>query len=129
MASVDGIAPDQEYFPVPRAPAQLVGLHDGQPYEAIADPRENEFLVLAKVRALRHTVTTPARRSPTVMWRGVRCGVIRDSDGWLRVRLLRPSPEALERTGASCMERGIYEAWALATETTAPGELFVPYPA
>ena len=127
LAGVDGVAADQEYFPVPSAPTKLIGMLDATPYEAIADPRENEFLVLAKVRALRHPVTEPCRRTPTVLWRGVHCTVIRDSDGWLRVRLVRPSPQALELTGAACVERGIYEAWAPAAETTEPGEIVASY--
>ena len=97
----------------------------GSTYEVVADPRENEFLVLAKVRALRAPVTSAARRTPTVTWRGVRCSVIRDSDGWLRVRLLRPSPDALERTGATCVERGIYEAWAPASEAVDADNIIV----
>jgi hypothetical protein len=125
---IDGIAADQEYFPVPAAPTRLLGDHDGTEYEAIADPRENEFLVLAKVRVLRHAVTAPTRRTPAVRWRGAPATVIRDSDDWLRVRLVRPSPETVERTGAACVERGIYEAWAPATEISEHGEIVVPYP-
>jgi hypothetical protein len=127
LDDVDGIAPDQEYFPVPSTTTRLMGNHDGTPYEAVADPRENEFLVLAKVRALRRPVRAPARHTPTVTWRGVRCSVIRDSDGWLRVRLIRPTPDAVEQTGATCVERGIYEAWALASEASDRGELVVFY--
>ena len=127
LAGVEGMAPDQEYFPVPPSPTQLVGLHDGKPYEAVADPRENEFLVLAKVRALRHAVTRPTRRTPTVMWRGTACSVVRDNGEWLRVRLMRPDAAALERTGASCVERGIYETWALTAEVGESGEILVRY--
>jgi hypothetical protein len=128
LAEVDGVAADQEYFHVPNAPTQLIGLHDGSPYEAIADPRENEFLVLAKVRALRHHVTHPGRRTPRYMWRGVPCSLIRDAGEWLRLRLVRPNVEALERTGAVCIERGIYEAWAPAGEAIRDGEIVVLYP-
>ncbi|HEY2793305.1 MAG TPA: hypothetical protein VGJ28_13150 [Micromonosporaceae bacterium] len=127
LSGVDGVAPDQEYFPVPSTETRIVGTFHGTSYEVIADPRENEFLVLAKVRALRAPVSSPARHTPTVTWRGVRCTVIRNSDGWLRLRLLRPSPEALERTGAACVERGIYETWAPATEAVDPADIVVPY--
>ncbi|HEY1485436.1 MAG TPA: hypothetical protein VGF84_04990, partial [Micromonosporaceae bacterium] len=127
LAGVDGIAPDQEYFPVPGPPTRIVGSYHGSTYEVVADPRENEFLVLAKVRALRAPVTSAARRTPTVTWRGVRCSVIRDSDGWLRVRLLRPSPDALEQTGAACVERGIYETWVPANEAVDSDDIIVRY--
>jgi hypothetical protein len=116
LDGIDGLAADQEYFPIPEAPTRLMGLHDGKPYEAVADPRENEFLVLAKVRALRHAVTSPARLSPRATWREVPCTVIREADEWLRLRLIRPSADALEATGAACVERGIYEVWAPTTE-------------
>lgn len=127
LAGVDGIAIDQEYFPVPPSPTRLVGLHGGQPYEAVADPRENEFLVLAKVRALRHPVDRPTRRTPAVTWRDTSCSVVRDSGEWLRLRLRRPDGSSLERTGATCVERGIYEAWAPAGEVIDAGEIVVAY--
>ncbi len=128
LDGIDGLAADQEYFPIPEAPTRLMGLHDGTPYEAVADPRENEFLVLAKVRALRHSVTRPTRRTPTVTWRGVSCTVIRDSDEWLRVRLIRPDAE--RRWSAPvpvCVERGIYEAWAPVAEVADQGDIVVRY--
>ena len=127
LEGIDHLAPDQEYFPIPPSPTQLLGLHDGKPYEAVANPRENEFLVLAKVRALRHSVTRPTRRTPTVVWRETVCSVVRDSGEWLRVRLIRPDGAALERTGAGCVERGIYEAWAPSTEISDQGEIVVRY--
>jgi hypothetical protein len=127
LAGVEGVAPDQEYFPVPPSPTQLVGLFKDQVYEAVADPRENEFLVLAKVRALRHSVTYPARCTPTVMWRETRCAVIRDNGEWLRVRLMRPDAAALERTAAGCVERGIYETWAPSAEVEPAADILVRY--
>jgi len=127
LAAVDGLAPDQEYFPVPASPTRLYGSFGGATYEAVADPRANEFLVLAKVRALRHEVADPFRRTPTVRWRDERCTVIRESDGWLRLRLTRPSPSSVERLGAACVERGVYETWAPGTEAMTDDDLTVPY--
>jgi hypothetical protein len=129
LDGIEGLAGDQEYFPIPDAPTRLMGRHDGHPYEAVADPRENEFLVLAKVRALRHAVTDAVRLSPRVVWRGEPCTVVRDSDEWLRLRLIHPSPAALEATGTACMERGIYEAWAPAAEVRNRRDAIVRYPA
>jgi hypothetical protein len=127
LDGIEGLAADQEYFPIPQAPTRLMGLHDGSPYEAVADPRENEFMVLAKVRALRHSVTSPVRLSPRATWRGVACTVIRETDEWLRLRLTRPSAEALEATRAACVERGIYEAWAPAGEVQSRRDVVIGY--
>jgi hypothetical protein len=115
FAYVPGIAPDQEYFPVPPAPTRLVGVHRGAEYEAVADP-PGEFRVLAMTRAARYPAESLARRTPYVRWRGVTCTVIRNDGGWLRVRPIRPDGESVARLGASCLERGIYEAWAPAAE-------------
>jgi hypothetical protein len=127
LDGVEKIAPDQEYFPIPPTPTMLLGTFRGQRYEAVADPREDEFLVLAKVRALRHRVSAPQRRTPMVTWRGTRCTVIRESDDWLRLRLTVPNPEALERTGAACVERGVYETWAPIREITDRYDATTPY--
>jgi hypothetical protein len=119
--------PDQEYFPVPPAPTRLVGQRHGQEYEAVADP-PGEFRVLARTRAARYPVETLARRTPYVRWRGATCTVIRDKDGWLRVRLVRPDPEVVARIGATCVERGIYETWAPAAQVSGRQEVEVDYP-
>jgi hypothetical protein len=115
LNGVDGVAPDQEYFPVPAAPTQMLGVVGGKLLEAVADP-PNEFLLLAKVRALRQPVSSPARRTPVVTWRDSECSVTRDGDDWARVRLTTPDPDAIARLGATCVERGVYEAWAPVTE-------------
>jgi hypothetical protein len=115
FASVPGVAPEQEYFPVPPAPGRLVGRYRGEEYEAVADP-PGEFRVLAKTRAARYAVETLSRRTPCGIWRGVPCTITRAENGWLRLRLLRPGGEAVAATGASCIERGIYEVWAPGAE-------------
>ena len=111
FAHVPGITPDQEYFPVPPTPTRLVGWHRGEEYEALADPPEG-FRVLAKSRAARFPVERLARRSAYVRWRGVTCTVVRDEGEWLRIRLIRPDQDSVAQAGATCLERGIYEAWA-----------------
>jgi hypothetical protein len=123
---VPGVAPDQEYFPVPAAPTTLIGWLRGQEYVALADPPD-EFRVLAKIRAARYPVEALARRTPYVRWRGATCTVIRDENAWLRVRLVRPDGEAVTRLGATCLERGIYETWAPAAETGPARSLDVRY--
>jgi hypothetical protein len=127
LDGVEGVAADQEYFPVEEPLTHLVGVFRGGEYEAIADPPD-EFWLLAKVRALRHPMTSPARRTPLVSWRGETCSVVRDNGDWLRVRMMRPSPEGLNYLGATCTERGVYEAWAPTAEVNGNGDLVVRYP-
>lgn len=111
FAHVPGIAADQEYFHVPETPTRLVGWYRGEEFEALADPPES-FRVLAKSRAARFSVERLARRSAYVRWRGVNCTVVRDEGDWLRIRLIRPDRDSVAQAGATCLERGIYEAWA-----------------
>jgi hypothetical protein len=126
LDGVGGIAADQEYFPTEEPLTRLVGMFREAEYEAIADPPD-EFWLLAKVRALRHPMTSPARRTPLVSWRGETCSVVRDSGDWLRVRMMRPNADALVRLGATCVERGVYEAWAPTAEVDGHGDLVVRY--
>lgn len=125
-ADVDGVVADQEYFPVPPAPSQLLGLVNGNPLEAVCDHPDG-FMLLAKVRALRQPVSQPARRAPIAVWRDVRCLVVRDSDDWIRVRLIAPDSDAVSDLGATCVERGIYEAWAPVSEITDRSDQWTPY--
>jgi hypothetical protein len=127
LDGVQGVAADQEYFPVEEPLTRLVGVFRDGEYEAIADPPD-EFWLLAKVRALRHPMSSPSRRTPLVSWRGETCSVVRDGGDWLRVRMMRPNPEALTRLGATCVERGVYEAWAPTAEIDGHGDLVVRYP-
>jgi hypothetical protein len=123
---VPGVAPDQEYFPLPPTPTRLIGWLRGQEYEALADPPD-EFRVLAKTRAARYPVQALARRTPYVRWRGATCTVVRDENVWLRVRLVRPDAESVARLGAACVERGIYETWAPTAETGPQSSLDIQY--
>jgi hypothetical protein len=125
LDQVPDIAADQEYFPVPPAATRIVGTHRGSEYEGIADPPDDVW-VLAKVRALRHALDAPERRTPAARWRDVPCTVVRDSESWARVRLIRPEPGSIGTLGATCAERGVYEAWAPAGEITHRAELRVP---
>jgi hypothetical protein len=123
---IPGITPEQEYFAVPAAPTRLMGRHRGSEYEAIADP-PGEFRVLAKTRAARYPVEALVRRTPHVSWRDVVCSVVRDEGDWLRIRLVRPDVDSVTRVGATCIERGIYEAWAPRAETTGYREIDTEY--
>jgi hypothetical protein len=117
FAGVPGIAPEQEYFAVPPAPTRLVGRYRGEEYETIADP-PSEFRVLAKIRSARYAVESLARRTTYGTWRGVLAMITRVEGDWLRLCLPNPSRESVAATGATCIERGIYEVWAAATEVT-----------
>lgn len=123
---VPGVAPEQELFAIPPAPAKLIGMHRGQEYEAVADPPD-EFRVLAKTRAARYSVDALARRNPYVTWRDAPCTVVRDEGEWLRLRLIRPSGEVVAQVRANAVERGVYEAWAPRAETVGYQEVDVWY--
>ncbi|ROT32046.1 hypothetical protein [Micromonospora sp. HM5-17] len=129
LAGIPGISPDQEYVSTAEAPRStvLIGTYRGQEHEAVADPPD-EFRVLARTRAARYPVETLVRLARYVTWRGARCLVLREESGWLRVRLCRPDPDSVAALGAQCYERGVYEAWAPAAETTDDGLRDVAYP-
>jgi len=122
LAGITDIPLDQEYLQVPADQAEgstLVGQFHGQSYPALADP-PHEFRVLAKVRAARYPVDTLARRTRYATWRGVECTVAGIEGGWYRLRLCRPDPDSVSALGAECVERGVYEAWAIASEVADP---------
>jgi hypothetical protein len=127
LAYLPGIAPEQEYFPLPeQAPTRLVGWYRGREYEAVADPPE-EFRLLSRVRAARYPVEALARRTSYVRWRGADCTVVRDEGEWLRVRLIRPDRDTVARAAATCVERGVYETWAPFAETSVRRTLDIGY--
>jgi hypothetical protein len=117
---------DQEFFPVPAALTKYVGRYRGELYEAIADPPV-EFRVAAKTRAARYPVEALARRLPYGIWRDVRCTVIRADGDWLRLRLCRPTGDRVTALSAHCVERGLYEVWAPASEVADAHEADVWY--
>lgn len=107
----------QEFFPVPTTPTRLVGHYQGQMVQAVADPPSG-FRVAAKARADRHTVDALARRTRYTLWRGTLCTVNRLDGDWRQVRLCHPDTLTVQFPGVDCVERGVYEAWVPATETT-----------
>jgi hypothetical protein len=127
VQGVPGVAAEQEYFAVPPTATRLVGRHGEQLVEALADP-PHEFRVLARTRAARYPVTTLARRTVYTSWRDVPCTVVGEDGAYLRLRLVRPESGAVVRAGAACVERGIYEVWAPATEVTDARQVDIPYP-
>ena len=64
----------------------------------------------------RYPVEALARRVPYGTWRDVRCTVIRADGEWLRLRLCRPTGDRVTTLSAHCVERGLYEVWAPASE-------------
>jgi len=124
---VPGISPEQEYFSVPAASTWLLGRHGGHVLEALADPPD-EFRVLARTRAARYPVTTLARRTLHAIWRDTATTVVGEDGSYLRVRLTRPDAASVVRTGATCVERGLYEAWVPAAEVRDAREVLTEYP-
>jgi hypothetical protein len=115
----------QEYFPVPAGTTAYIGTHQGSTFEAIVDPPA-DFRVAAKFPAARFPLDTLARRLSYATWRGSRWTVVRAETNWLRLRLCRPDAVQVTTAGAHCVERGLYESWAPAAETTVD-EIVVPY--
>jgi len=121
FAGVPDVALDQEYVAVSpdrTVGTTLVGSYQGEVYEAIADP-PHEYRVLARVRAARYPVEALARQVWYATWRGVNCSVVRADGDWLRLRPCRPDDANVSVLGASCVERGVYEVWAPASEVDA----------
>jgi hypothetical protein len=123
---VPGISPEQEYFSVPATTTRLVGRHGGHTLEALADP-PHEFRVLARTRAARYPVTELARHTIYVTWRQTACTVVGEDGAYLRLRLVRPESAAVVRTGATCVERGVYEVWAPSGDVTDGQQVEIPY--
>ncbi len=112
LENLPGVSPDREYLPcTTTGSARLVGQIKGQEYEAVADPPE-EFRARALTRAARYPVSTLSRRAEQALWRGTPCWVLQRDEAWARLRLVQPDSDSLQRTGARCYERGVYESWA-----------------
>ena len=105
----------------------LLGSYQDDMYEAMADP-PHEFRVLAKARAARYPVASAFRRTRYVTWRGAACTVVRIEGDWWRLRLCRPDRATASMVGAQCVERGVYEVWAPASEAGPGREVDQPYP-
>lgn len=118
LQGVPEVAAEQEYLPIPPEPgalSRLIGEYRGELYDALADP-PYDFRVLARARAARYPVENLVRRTHYATWRGVACTVVRAEGDWLRLRLCRPDGQTAQALGAQCVERGLYEVWAPATE-------------
>ncbi|HEU4421715.1 MAG TPA: hypothetical protein VFR67_04140 [Pilimelia sp.] len=130
LAGVNGVSATQEYVPVapagPTASSRLVGWFRGREHDAVADP-PTEFRVLAMTRAARYPVESLLRRTHFTWWRRERCTVVRQNGSWVRLRLSRPSPEAVVNLGARCYERGVYETWAPTAEISRIEPVDTPY--
>ncbi|GIH09101.1 hypothetical protein Rhe02_71680 [Rhizocola hellebori] len=127
LAPVREVSTEQEYLPLPRGnpSSRLVGMFRGEEFEAIADPPE--FRVLAMTRAARYPVESLLRRTRYARWRGALGTVLSTDASWLRIRLCQPDPSNVADLGAQCYERGVYEAWAPATQVTEAHEVEVSY--
>ncbi|HEU5129628.1 MAG TPA: hypothetical protein VFU12_16735 [Glycomyces sp.] len=58
------------------------------------------------------------RESAKASWKGVPGSLVDAEEEWGRFRLSRPTPEALSRTGAEPVRRGVYEKWIARSELT-----------
>lgn len=67
---------------------------------------------LGRVHHVRRVLREPTR----VVWKGVTGSLVDADEDWARLRLSRPSPDVLSRTGAEAVRRGVYEKWVSRTE-------------
>jgi hypothetical protein len=128
LTPIREVGVEQEYLPLPRSnpSSRLVGVFRGEEYEALADP-PTEFRVLAMTRAARYPVESLLRRTRFARWRGALGTVLSTDASWLRIRLCQPDPANVAELGAQCYERGVYEAWAPATEVAEAETVDVSY--
>ncbi len=61
------------------------------------------------------------REVTKAVWKGVPGSLVDADEEWGRFRLSRPSPDALSRTGAEPVRRGVYEKWTARSELSRPG--------
>ncbi|MGH8792969.1 MAG: hypothetical protein ACRDXX_10015, partial [Stackebrandtia sp.] len=107
-----GVNAGQEWFPVDEPDhVSLTGRYRDKRYAAVADPPRG-FRIRAKSSVARFPLRDVIRTSATTTWQGVECAVAGHDDDWVRLRLRRPSAQAVRDTGAECVERGVYECWA-----------------
>ncbi len=120
LHGVPEVAPDQELVPTGdqlRGGTTLVGRYQGEMYEAVADP-PHEYRLLANAGSAHYPVDGLARRTGYATWRAASCTVVRVDGEWLQLRLCRPDQHSVPTLGVHCVERGVYEVWAAATEVT-----------
>jgi hypothetical protein len=130
LAGLPEISMEQDYVQTTTehiGGSTLLGSYQDDMYEAMADP-PHEFRVLAKARAARYPVASAFRRTRYVTWRGAACTVVRVEGDWWRLRLCRPDRATASMVGAQCVERGVYEVWAPASEAGPGREVDQPYP-
>ncbi|THV42351.1 hypothetical protein [Glycomyces buryatensis] len=61
------------------------------------------------------------REATRVVWKGVSGSLVDADEEWGRFRLSRPGPDALSRTGAEPVRRGVYEKWVSRGELVPAG--------
>lgn len=129
QAELAGVDPHQEWFPVP-APAHvgLSGEYRGRRHPAVADPPHG-FRIAARSSAARFPVTSVRRSVRHAEWRGVAATVVAagEKGEWARLRVIAPEEQVLSATGAECVERGVYEAWAPGEELENVRETEIAY--
>lgn len=111
----------------PAVHAGLTGEHEGERVRVTADPGHG-FSAYVRGAASRIPVKRPQRFYTEARWRDTEVLVLGRSEDWVRLRLCRPDVESAMTTGASCVERGVYECWAPRAELADPRTVIVDYP-
>ncbi|WP_100445785.1 hypothetical protein [Glycomyces xiaoerkulensis] len=129
ISLVPGLEQGRALFRVdPAVHAGLLGEQDGERVPVTADPGHG-FHTYARGARSRSPVTRPRRFFTTARWRDVPVLVLGRNEDWVRLRLAQPDVESAMSTGATCVERGVYECWAPRAELADPRTVTVDYPA
>ncbi|GAB3222700.1 hypothetical protein GCM10027447_09710 [Glycomyces halotolerans] len=128
IGSIPGLESGRALFRVdPAVHAGLIGEHEGERVPVTADPGHG-FSAYVRGAASRSPVSRARRFFTKARWRDVEVLVLGRNEDWVRLRLAQPDVESAMTTGASCVERAVYECWAPRAELEDPRTVTVDYP-
>ncbi|GAB3647190.1 hypothetical protein [Glycomyces tarimensis] len=128
ISRIPGLEQGRALFRVdPAVHAGVLGEHEGERVRVTADPGHG-FSAYVRGAASRSPVTSPKRFYTKARWRDVDVLVLSRNEDWVRLRLRHPDVESAMITGASCVERAVYECWAPRAELVDPHTVTVDYP-
>jgi hypothetical protein len=106
--------------------AGLTGEQESERVPVVADPGHG-FVAYVKGAASRNPVERPWRFYTKARWREADCLVLGRNHDWVRLRLAQPDVENAQTTGATCVERAVYECWAPRAELEHPRTVTIEY--
>jgi hypothetical protein len=128
VSRIPGMKNGRALFRVaPSLHAGLTGEHEGERVPVTADPGHGFGAYVRGARS-RSPVTKAARFYTKARWRDVDVLVLGRNEDWVRLRLEHPDVESAMVTGATCVERAVYECWAPRSELEHPRTVSIEYP-